>query len=133
MTDSNDAHWMMIEGQEGEAPYNSRFESIGRKLHQRILTTRELMASTRHQPNIQLERFTGIHERRMCTVCTDSEDSFSLVVGAARDCVEKSSYQASDMEMLINCSITKFKGGLSNRFEPALAHFISHAIGLQMP
>jgi len=33
------------------------------------------------------------------------------------------------MEMLINCSITKFKGGLSNRFEPALAHSIKDAIG----
>jgi len=123
---NQDENRMLIEGQEGEAPWQSRFESIGRKLPQRILTTRELMASTRHHPDIQLERLTGIHERR---VCSDGEDSFTLAVGAARDCLEKSDYQAADLEMLINCSITKFKGGLSNRFEPALAHAIKNAIG----
>lgn len=118
--------WMMIEGQGGDAPYRSRFESIGRKLPQRILTSRELMASTRHHPDIQLERLTGIHERH---VCSDGEDSFTLAVGAARDCLEKSSHQPADIEMLINCSITKFKGGLSNRFDPGLAQSIKDAIG----
>ena len=126
MTDTDSSNWMMMEDQQDSAPYNSRFESIGRKLPQHILTTRKLMASTRHHPDIQLERLTGIHERRMCT---DGEDSFTLAVGAARDCLEKSAYQPGDMEMLINCSITKFKGGLSNRFEPALAHSIKDAIG----
>lgn len=122
----NKQNWMMFEEQSDHAPFRSRFESIGRQLPKKTLTTRELMASTKHHPDIQLERLTGIHERY---VCSDGEDSFTLAVGAARDCLERSRYQASDIEMLINCSITKFKGGLSNRFDSALAHSIKNAIG----
>ncbi len=86
------------------------------------------MASTRHHPNIDLERLTGIHERH---VCSDGEDSFTLAVGAARDCLEHSRYQAHDMEMLVNCSISKNKGGLHHHFEPPLSLSVKEAIGAE--
>lgn len=122
----NNTDRMLIQSPQDNFPYHCRFESVGRKLPQHSLSTRELMANTRHHPDIQLERLTGIHQRY---ICSEGEDSFTLAMGAARDCLEKSAYHASDMEMLINCSITKFKGGLSNRIEPALAHAIKNAIG----
>lgn len=122
---ANRAHWMMLERQ-GELPFRSRFESIGRKLPGKILTTRELMARTRHRTGIELERLTGIHQRH---VCSEGEDSFTLAVGAARDCLRHSNYSASDLEMVISCSITRFRDGLRNRYEPALSHAIKNAIG----
>ena len=124
--DRNSESWMVLEAQGGGAPFRSRLESIGRKLPSRILTTRELLAGTRHHPNIELERLTGIHQRH---VCAEGEDSFTLAVGAARDCLAHSRHSAADLEMLINCSITRFKDGLSNRFEPAFAHSIKDTIG----
>lgn len=61
------------------------------------LTTSELMSKTRHRTHIQLERLTGIHERH---VVSPGENSFTLAVGAARDCLAHSEHRASDIEML---------------------------------
>lgn len=129
--DRNDQGWMLLEGPSGEhaaggPPFRCRFESIGLKLPAKRLTTRELMASTRHRTGIQLERLTGIHERH---VCSEGEDSFTLGVGAARDCLQHSRYSPDDIEMLVSCSITKYKGGLSSRFEPPLSLSLKEAIG----
>jgi 3-oxoacyl-[acyl-carrier-protein] synthase-3 len=107
-------------------PFRARFESIGSKLPEKRVSTRELLASARHRPNIQLERLTGIHERR---VCSEGEDSFTLAVGAARDCLAHSRREAADIEMLINASISKNRGGLVHRLEPPLSQAIKHAIG----
>jgi 3-oxoacyl-[acyl-carrier-protein] synthase-3 len=84
-------------------PYTARFESIGAQLPARRLSTDELMARTRHRTRIQLERLTGIHERR---VVGPGEDSFTLAVGAALDCLSRSRYRASDLDVVINASIT---------------------------
>ena len=84
------------------------------------------MASTRHKTHIDLERLTGIRERH---VAAEAEDSFTLALGAARDCLERSRYRPEDIEMLISASITKYMDGLSMRFEPPLSLSIKEAIG----
>ena len=59
--------WMLVEsGRNADAPFAARFESIGMKLPDRVVSTAELMASTRHHTSIDLERLTGIRERRVC-------------------------------------------------------------------
>jgi 3-oxoacyl-[acyl-carrier-protein] synthase III len=107
-------------------PYTARFESIGAQLPARRLSTDELMARTRHRTRIQLERLTGIHERR---VVGPGEDSFSLAVGAARDCLSRSRYRPSDLDVVINASITKYRGGFTQRLEPPLSMYVKDAIG----
>ena len=116
--------WMTTEP-DGEA-YRARFESIGVRLPAARLTTSELMASTRHRTGIQLERLTGIHERR---VVTDGEDSLTLAVGAARDCLARSRHKAADLDMLICASISKYAGGFRQRLEPPLSLSVKQAIG----
>jgi 3-oxoacyl-[acyl-carrier-protein] synthase-3 len=91
-----------------------------------MLTTRELMSRTRHHTRIQLERLTGIHERH---VVGPGEDSFTLAVGAARDCLAHSGHRAADIEMLINTSITRSRGRYSQSFEPPLSLHVKQAIG----
>ena len=120
--------WMLVEPHEGAAPpaYAARIESIGVKLPAKRLTTAELMASTRHSTHIDLERLTGIRERR---VCSKDEDSFTLAVDAARDCLARSRHAASDLDMVICSSITRYVGGPSYRFEPPLSLSIKEAIG----
>jgi 3-oxoacyl-[acyl-carrier-protein] synthase-3 len=110
----------------GGAGHVARFDSIGLKLPERRLTTRELMASTRHRTHIDLERLTGIHERR---VCTEGEDSLTLAIDAARDCLARSRHTAGDLELIICASITRYVGGMTHRFEPPLALSIKEAIG----
>jgi 3-oxoacyl-[acyl-carrier-protein] synthase-3 len=106
--------------------HRARFESIGMKLPERRLTTHDLMDSTRHHTDIDLERLTGIRERR---VCSEGEDSLTLAVDAARDCLNRSRHVAGDLEMVICASISRYVGGLSHRFEPPLSLSIKEAIG----
>jgi len=113
-------------GEDGSPVFSSRIESVGSKVPSRIVTTEELLASTKHQTHIELERLTGIHQRH---VCSEGEDSFTLAVGAARDCLEHSRHAAEDIEMLINCSITRYKDGLRHQWEPALSLSVKDAIG----
>lgn len=121
--------WMLLEGpQDGEARYRSRFESIGVVQPERILTTEELLASAKHHPDIDLERLTGIVQRH---VCSEGEDSMTLAVGAAKDCLAHSRYAPEQIDMLINCSISKNEGGLSHRYEPAFAQTIASSIGAE--
>jgi 3-oxoacyl-[acyl-carrier-protein] synthase-3 len=108
------------------AAHVGRFESLGLSLPDKRLTTTDLMESTQHHTDIDLERLTGIRERR---ICSEGEDSFTLAVAAARDCLSHSRYGAEDLEMLVSCSISKNKGGLRHRLEAPLSLSIKEAIG----
>lgn len=107
-------------------PFRSRIESLGLELPEKRLGTRELLDSCRHRPRVDLEKLTGIRERR---VCSEGEDSYSLAVDAAWDCLSHSRYGPEDIEMLISCSITRYQSGLTYRFEPSLSFFVKEAIG----
>lgn len=116
--------WMLATT--GDAPYAARFEAIGAKLPEHRVTTRELMASTRHDTGIDLERLTGIREHR---VCGPDECSLSLAIDAARDCLARSRYTGADLDMVINASITRYVDGTTHRFEPPLSLSVKEAIG----
>jgi 3-oxoacyl-[acyl-carrier-protein] synthase III len=121
-------NWLMKEqGADGErAPHVARFASVGRSLPQTHLTTSELMASTRHKTRVDLERLTGIHERR---VSTGEEDSFTLAVDAAQDCLSRWDGDPEDIDLVISCSITKYRDGLLQWLEPPMSVAVASAIG----
>ena len=64
-------HWLVMEGDGPPAPFRARLAGAGRHLPTTHLSTDELMASTRHRTKIDLERLTGIRERRV----SDGEES----------------------------------------------------------
>jgi 3-oxoacyl-[acyl-carrier-protein] synthase-3 len=106
--------------------FNCQFESIGIKIPERKLTTLELVDKIKIPGMRKFGLLTGISERR---VCSSMEDSFSLALDAARDCLSFSKYSAEDLDMIINCSITKYKNGLSHQYEPTFSVLIKDAIG----
>lgn len=118
--------WMLSESARDAPPFVARFESVGIQLPEHRVTTRELMASTRHRTRIDLERLTGIREHR---VCGPHESSLSLAVGAARDCLSRSRHRGADLDMVISASITRYVDGTTHRFEPPLSLSIKEAIG----
>jgi 3-oxoacyl-[acyl-carrier-protein] synthase III len=118
-------HWLTAEPHERVA-HPARFESIGVHLPRQRLSSADLMASTKHRTHIELERLTGIHERR---IVGPGEDSLSLAVGAARDCLQRSRHRAADLDMVISASITKYAGGYRQRLEPPLSLYVKQAIG----
>jgi len=122
--------WMAMEHSPGtdRAPHVARFAAVGRKLPEYRLTTEELMASVTHThgPKIDLKRLTGIRERR---VSKGEEDSYSLALGAAEDCLRRSRYRPEDLEVVVSCSITKYRDGLVQRLEPTMSQAVAQALG----
>ena len=114
-------HWLVMDIADtgAPAPFSTRVAGAGRRLPPTHLTTDELMASTRHHTHIDLERLTGIHERR---VSTGDEDSYSLATMAALDCLDKAQQDSASIDVVINCSITKFRSGLTQWLEPSMRH-----------
>jgi 3-oxoacyl-[acyl-carrier-protein] synthase-3 len=121
-------HWLMLEPRTDDirSPYRARIAGLGRHLPTTHLLTEDLMASTRHRTHIDLERLTGIHDRR---VSVGEEDSYSLALAAAQDCLSRSPHPASSIEVVINCSITKYRGGLTQWLEPTTSSAVAAAIG----
>lgn len=121
-------NWLVMDPVAGgsPAPFRTRLAGAGRHLPTTHLTTEALMATTRHHTHIDLERLTGIHERR---VSVGDEDSYSLATSAALDCLAKADRTAASIDVVISCSITKFRGGLTQWLEPSMSSFVASAIG----
>ena len=109
-----------------DAPYRTRVAGAARRLPSTHLSTDELMSATRHNTHIDLERLTGIRERR---VSIGDEDSFSLATAAAQTCLDKARCAADSVDVVISCSITKFRGGLTQWLEPTMSNAVAVAIG----
>ncbi len=120
--------WLLMEAgrDDDRMGYAARFESLGRRLPPEHVPTDELMASTRHHTKIDLERLTGIHERRFAGA---DEDSLTLAVGAARDCLAHSRYRAEELDVVIHCGITKYQDHLTQVLEPTMSQAVARAIG----
>jgi len=75
---------------------------------------------------IDLEGLTGIKKRHQCS---KDEDSYTMALEAAQKCLKYSKYQAKDLDIIINCSISKYKGGLTYVYEPPLSVYLKGALG----
>src|SRR5690606_17380011 len=114
-----------VAAEDERGPYRARMAGGGPALPPARLTTAELMRSPRHRTRIDLEHLTGIRERRVAT----EDDSLGLAVGAARDCLARAGRRAEDVELLVSCSITKYRDGLVHWLEPTTAAAVARAIG----
>jgi 3-oxoacyl-[acyl-carrier-protein] synthase-3 len=122
------SHWLVLEpGRSAPpAPHRARIAGAGRCLPDAHLGTDELMASTRHRTHIDLERLTGVRDRR---VCTGAEDSLSLATEAATDCLTRSGRSAADLDAVIYCGITKIDSDLVQWLEPTMSLALARRIG----
>lgn len=106
--------------------WKCQIESIGVKTPEKRLTTIDLTGEIKIPCLRKFALLTGISERR---ICSSGEDSFSLAIDAARNCMSYSKYRADELDMIINCSITKYKGGLSHIYEPSFSILIRSLLG----
>lgn len=121
--------WMMTERSAGDGPLphpRARVAAVARRLPAHRLTTEELMASTRHRTRIDLERLTGVHERR---VSHGEDDSLTLATGAARTCLDDAGCDPAELDLVLSCSITKYRDGLDQWLEPTMARAVADDIG----
>ena len=104
----------------------NRFESIGVYTPSNIVSTQELIDKMKVAPLFDLEKLTGIKNRRYRS---KEEDSFSIALAAAKDCLKHSSYKATDIDIIIYASISKFKDGFKYVFEPSFSGYLRNEIG----
>ena len=116
------------DGSPGGGSYTSRFAAIGASIPERRLSTDELMASTKHETDIELEQLTGIRERH---IVSEGEDSYTLALGAARDALAHADCAAEDLDTLIVSSISRHVGGLRLQLEPPVSVSLKEALGAQ--
>lgn len=108
--------------------WKSQFESIGVHIPEKSLSTKEIVGKLQLPAIKKFELLTGIKERR---VCSKGEDSYTLAVNAARDCLNHSKYRPENIDMILCCSISKHIGGSSYQYEPPLSIYIKDAIGAE--
>ena len=106
--------------------YKSKLESVGIKLPEKRVSTKDLMSQMKHRVNIDLEKITGIRERR---VCSENESSFTLAVDAANDCLKYSKYRPEELDVIIYCAITKSTKEKQYIYEPSMSFYIKNSIG----
>ncbi|MFC1545568.1 3-oxoacyl-ACP synthase III family protein, partial [Gemmatimonadota bacterium] len=104
---------------------NAKIESLGVYIPPAVVTTDELLDSCKHRPRLDLERITGIRERHVA----EGEYAADLGIKAAERALDMSRYSASDLEMIICTSISKYNQEQAVDFEPATSVAIRRAIG----
>ena len=102
-----------------------RLESLGVYLPEKRLSMESLLASCHRRPRWDLERITGIHERRVAV----DECASDLAIQAAQRALDLSRYSASDLDVLICTSISKHNRQDEFSLEPATAVVIRNAVG----
>ena len=102
-----------------------RIESLGVYLPEKILSMEALLASCRRRPRWDLERITGIHERRVAV----GEYAADLGIKAARQALAMSRYRPADLDVIVCSSISKYNRKNEFHLEPATAVRIRAAIG----
>ncbi|MEV6951180.1 3-oxoacyl-[acyl-carrier-protein] synthase III C-terminal domain-containing protein [Streptomyces sp. NPDC051183] len=108
----------------------SRLEALGAHIPQTVMTTRELTEGISAVHDVDLQRITGVAERRVYNPDPQAgENSFSMALSAARDCLDNSRYDAADLDVVISASITRFKDGGRFCFEPSFAAMLARELG----
>jgi 3-oxoacyl-[acyl-carrier-protein] synthase-3 len=102
-----------------------KLESLGIHLPEKTITMEELLQACRHRPHIDLERITGMRERRMAV----DEYASDLAVKAAARALEMSRYRAEELDVVICTSISKHDAPDEFRQEPSTAVTVRRAIG----
>ena len=106
----------------------AQFESLGVYLPDRVVTTQELIDQMPAKPLFDLEFLTGVKDRRWRS---EAQDSYTMAMAAAEDCLKKSGYEADDLDVIICASISHFKSGLNLWMKPDMSKFLKKSLGLR--
>lgn len=104
---------------------NTRFESIGVHKPDKKISTADLLAGMKTPPQFDLQAITGINNRLWKE---DDEDSFTMAIDSAQNCLKNSRYKAEDLDIIISASIGRFIGN-AGYYEPAMSLYIKQKLG----
>ncbi|WP_330230659.1 3-oxoacyl-ACP synthase [Nocardia sp. NBC_00508] len=108
----------------------TRFESIGSYTPTTVRSTEDLLAELTVPRSFDLERITGIRNRRVYNSDPNRyESSFELASRAIEDCLQHSDYEADELDVIISASITRTHGKEIFCYAPSFALMLGNAIG----
>jgi len=102
-------------------------ESIGVYLPPGEVSTREIVAGCVHGLDIPLEKLTGIRTRRRAG---QTEFAIDLAEKAVQDCLARSAFAASEIDVIVSCNISRWDGRNQVFFEPATSVRLKRRLGL---
>lgn len=91
-------------------------ESIGVYLPPESVPTSEILQGCKNRIHFPLEKITGIKTRPMAG---RHEFSIDLARNAITDCLAKSKYNPTDIDLLVCCNISRYDGPDNISFEPS--------------
>jgi len=94
---------------------NTIIESLGVYLPPNSFSTTEVLQGCKNEIRFPLENITGIKNRRMAG---QEEFALDLARKAVRDCLDRSRFNPSDIDMLICCGISRIDSPKTLSFEP---------------
>lgn len=95
---------------------NTIIESIGIYLPPQSESTSDVLMGCKNKIQFPLENITGIKTRH---VAGEKEFSIDLAMNAITDCLAKSKYNPTDIDLLICCNISRYDGLGLLSFEPS--------------
>jgi len=107
---------------------NTIIESIGDYLPPTVVSSQEVLDGCVNNPRFPLERITGIRERRMAGV---DEFALDLATNAIQACLDRSKYDASDIDLVICCNISHYDQPDRYSFEPSSAVKLHKQFGFE--
>ncbi|MGW8953928.1 3-oxoacyl-ACP synthase III family protein [Streptomyces sp. NPDC055709] len=108
----------------------TRLEAVGAYLPATVMSTHELLGHLERVPEFDLVKITGMTERRVADDASETpENSLTMAVSAARECLGRSRYDPEEIDAVISCSISRTADGRRLQFEPSFAHRIAKELG----
>lgn len=101
----------------GAGAKKTRFESLGVYLPKKVLTTADLLARLNRRGERDLEKITGIRERRVA----DGESSSDIALAAARNALKDSQYRPEDIEIIVSTGFPGYGNGINPHHESCLS------------
>jgi len=102
----------------------TRFESLGVYLPPKIITTADLFREIKPQPNWDLEKITGIHERHMA----ENESIFDCALSAVKNALTLSKHPPEEIDVIVSTGSAIFDHKKEHMCEPCLSSMIKGAI-----
>ncbi len=106
-------------------PTKIKIESLGVYLPPKVMTTEELLQKCVSRPRLDLEKFTGIRERRVA----EGEYAKDLAIKAAQRALAMSQYKPEDLDVIVCTSISKHNAPDEFSWEPSTAVLVRKAVG----
>ena len=112
----------------------SRFESIGSFLPSKEESLADLLGRMPFKAPFDYGKITGIQSRHVSNKSKEHyESSFVMAEQAALDCLSRSQYKASELDVVISTSITRSKEGMEQYYSPSFAAMLTRHLAQPKP